>query len=119
MPDGGSLDTSAVGAHDFTVVARDGSGNETTVTHSYTVTEPPTPPAPDPGLDFKGFLGRIHQGSVVHAGDAIPIVFSLGGGQGLDVLAAGSPSSVQTELRAPPARRGGGDAGLEPVGPRH
>ena len=54
--------------------------------HSYTVTEPPTPPTPDPGLDFKGFVGPIHQGSVVRAGDAIPIVFSLGGYQGLDVL---------------------------------
>ena len=29
------------GAHRFTVVARDGEGNETTVTHGYTVAEPP------------------------------------------------------------------------------
>jgi hypothetical protein len=107
VADGGSLDTSTLGAHDFTVVARDGSANETTVTHSYTVTEPPTPPAPDPGLDFKGFLGRIHQGSVVNAGDAIPIVFSLGGDQGLDVLTAGSPSSVQTDCGHPGTPTGG------------
>ena len=107
VPDGGSLDTSALGAHDFTVVARDGSGNETTATHSYTVTEPPVPPAPDPGLDFNGFLGPIHQGSVVHAGDAIPIVFSLAGDQGLDVLAAGSPSSVQTDCDHPGTPTGG------------
>jgi 6-phosphogluconolactonase len=110
VPDGGALDTSALGAHDFTVVARDGSGNETTVKHSYTVSEPPNPPAPDPGLDFKGFLGRVHQGSVVRAGDAIPIVFSLGGNQGLDVLAAGSPSSVQTDCGHPGTPTGGDPA---------
>jgi 6-phosphogluconolactonase len=96
VPDGDPLDTSTPGPHDFTVVARDGEGHETTVTHSYTVTEPPPPPA-DPGLDFKGFLGPIHQGSVVRAGDAIPIIFSLGGDRGLDVLAPGSPSSVRAD----------------------
>jgi DNA-binding beta-propeller fold protein YncE len=109
LPDGDPLDTSALGAHDFTVVARDGEGNETTVTHSYTVIEPPPPPPPasDPGLGFQGFLGPIHQGSVVSAGDAIPIVFSLGGDRGLDVLAAGSPSSVQTDCDHPGAPTGG------------
>jgi hypothetical protein len=109
VPDGGPLDTSTVGSHDFTVVARDGEGNETTVTHSYTVTEPPPPPppAPDPDLDFQGFLGPIHQGSVVSAGDAIPIVFSLGGDRGLDVLAPGSPSSVRTDCDHPGDPTGG------------
>jgi hypothetical protein len=109
LPDGDPLNTSALGAHDFTVVARDGEGNETTVTHSYTVIEPPPPPPPasDPGLGFQGFLGPIHQGSVVSAGDAIPIVFSLGGDRGLDVLAAGSPSSVQTDCDHPGAPTGG------------
>ncbi|MGZ6674600.1 MAG: PxKF domain-containing protein, partial [Solirubrobacteraceae bacterium] len=109
-PDGDPLDTSTLGAHDFTVVARDGEGNETTLTHSYTVTEPSPPSAPDPGLDFQGFLGPIHEGSVVHAGDAIPIVFSLGGDQGLDVLAADSPSSVQTDCGHPGAPTGGDPA---------
>ena len=109
LPDGDPLDTSALGPHDFTVVARDGEGNETTVTHTYTVTEPPPPPPPatDPDLHFQGFLGPIHQGSVVHAGDAIPIVFSLGGDRGLDVLAAGSPSSVQTDCYHPGSPTGG------------
>ena len=112
LPAGDPLDTSTVGSHDFTVVARDGEGNETTVTHSYTVTEPPPPPppAPDPDLQFQGFLGPIHQGSVVRAGDAIPIVFSLGGDRGLDVLAAGSPSSVQTDCEHPGAPTGGDPA---------
>jgi DNA-binding beta-propeller fold protein YncE len=112
LPDGEALDTSTLGSHDFTVVARDGEGNETTVTHSYTVTEPPPPPppAPDPDLQFEGFLGPIHQGSVVSAGDAIPIVFSLGGDRGLDVLAAGSPSSVQTDCEHPGEPTGGDPA---------
>ena len=109
VPDGDPLDTSTPGPQHFTVVARDGEGNETTVTHSYTVTEPPPPPpsTPDPGLDFQGFLGPIHTGSVVRAGDAIPIVFSLGGDQGLDVLASGSPSSVQTDCDQPGTPTGG------------
>jgi DNA-binding beta-propeller fold protein YncE len=109
LPDGDALDTSTPGPHHFTVVARDGEGNETTVTHDYTVTEPSTPPptTPDPGLDFQGFLGSIHDGSVVRAGDAIPIVFSLGGDQGRDVLAGGSPSSVQTDCDHPGTPTGG------------
>src|SRR5205085_4521916 len=78
-------------------------------THSYTVNQPPPPPppAPDPDLQFQGFLGPIHQGSVVSAGDVTPIVFSLGGDRGLDVLAPGSPSSVQTACEHPGAPTGG------------
>jgi DNA-binding beta-propeller fold protein YncE len=109
VPDGDALDTSTPGAHDFTVVARDGEGNQTTVTHSYTVTAPPPPPPPPP-LAFQGFFGPIHQGSVVHAGDTIPIVFSLGGDHGLDVLASGSPSSVQTNCERPGTPSGGDPA---------
>jgi 6-phosphogluconolactonase (cycloisomerase 2 family) len=106
VPDGDPLDTSTPGSHDFTVTARDGEGNETTVTHTYTVTEP----APEPGLGFEGFLGPIHDGSVVRAGDAIPIVFSLGGFQGDDVVAAGSPTSVQVDCDDPGEPTGGDPA---------
>ncbi len=115
VPDGAALDTSAPGAHTFTVVARDGDGNQTTVTHSYTVTAPPPPPPPPP-LAFEGFFGPIHQGSVVHAGDAIPIVFSLGGDHGLDVLASGSPSSVQTSCDRPGTPTGGEPAASKYAG---
>jgi DNA-binding beta-propeller fold protein YncE len=108
VPDGDPLDTATVGAHDFTVVARDGEGNETTVTHSYTVTEPAPPTAP--GLDFQGFVGPIHDGSAVRAGDAIPIVFSLGGDRGRDVLADGSPTSVQVDCDDPGTPTGGDPA---------
>lgn len=88
-PDGDPIDTSTLGHHDFTVVARDGAGNETTVTHGYTVVDEP--------FGFDGFLGSIEDGSVVRAGDAIPIAFSLGGDRGLDVLLDGSPGSVRVD----------------------
>jgi DNA-binding beta-propeller fold protein YncE len=106
VPDGDPLDTATPGPHTFTVVARDGAGHETTVTHGYTVTAPP----PEPSLGFEGFLGPIHDGSLVRAGDAIPIVFSLGGFQGNDVLAAGSPTSVQVACDDPGEPTGGDPA---------
>jgi DNA-binding beta-propeller fold protein YncE len=99
VADGDSLDTSTPGAHDFTVLARDGAGQETAVTHSYTVVEPV--------LGFMGFFGPIHDGSVVRAGDAIPIVFSLGAFRGYHVLADGSPTSVQVDCEDPGAPTGG------------
>ncbi len=99
VADGAPLDTSTPGAHAFTVLARDGAGNETTVTHGYTVAESV--------LAFKGFFGPIHNGSIVRAGDAIPIVFSLGGYGGLNVLADGSPSSVRVDCRHPGQATGG------------
>jgi 6-phosphogluconolactonase len=99
VADGAPLDTSTPGAHAFTVLARDGAGNETTVTHGYTVAESV--------LAFKGFFGPIHNGSIVRAGDAIPIVFSLGGYGGLAVLADGSPSSVRVDCRHPGQATGG------------
>jgi hypothetical protein len=99
VPDGAPLDTSTAGAHAFTVVARDTAGNETTVTHGYTVAESV--------LAFKSFFGPIHNGSVVHAGDAIPIIFSLGAYRGLNVLADGSPSSVRVDCAHPGQATGG------------
>jgi DNA-binding beta-propeller fold protein YncE len=99
VPDGEALDTSTLGPHDFTVHARDGAGHEATVTHHYTVVEPL--------LGFRGFLGPIHDGSVVRAGDAIPIVFSLGANRGLHILAEGSPSSVQVDCEDPGQPMGG------------
>jgi hypothetical protein len=94
---GEAFDTSTAGPHSFTVTARDGDGNTTTVTHTYAVAEPTI----DPGYDFGGFLGAIQDGARVRAGDAIPIVFALGGDLGLDVLAADSPSSGQVDCDAP------------------
>jgi 6-phosphogluconolactonase len=109
VADGDPLDTSTAGTFAFTVVARDGAGHETTVTHSYTVNAPPEP-------SFEGFVGPIQDGSVVTAGSVVPIAFSLGGDHGLDVLAAGSPTSVRVDCDAAGQASGGyparSDAGL-------
>jgi DNA-binding beta-propeller fold protein YncE len=105
VADGEPLDTSTAGPHAFTVVARDGAGHETTVTHGYTVVEPV--------LAFLGFRGPIHDGSVVRAGDTLPIAFSLGGFHGLDVLADGSPSTVAVECDDPGAPTDGSPARSE------
>jgi YVTN family beta-propeller protein len=83
VPSGAALDTATAGQHSFTVAARDGEGNAASVTHSYSVG----------GYPFGGFLGSIRDGAVIKAGTTVPIVFSLGGDRGLDVLAAGSPAS--------------------------
>src|SRR5262249_20267752 len=93
--------TSTAGTFDVTVTARDRDGNATTVTHSYTVTAPP------PGPSFGGFVGPIHDGSVVTAGSVVPIAFSLGSDHGLDVLAAGSPRSVSVACDQPGQASGG------------
>jgi 6-phosphogluconolactonase (cycloisomerase 2 family) len=105
LDDGAALDTSTVGTFGFSVTARDGDGNKTTVKHSYTVTAPPEPP--ESGFDF---VGPIHDGSVVKAGSVVPIAFSLGGEHGLDVLADGSPSSVRVDCGATGVASGGSPA---------
>ena len=46
MPDGDPLEHRDAGRPRFTVVARDGEGNETTVTHHYTVVAAPDEQAP-------------------------------------------------------------------------
>ena len=43
VPAGELIDTTTLGEHEFTVTATDNAGNETTVTHTYTV-ESATPP---------------------------------------------------------------------------
>jgi YVTN family beta-propeller protein len=83
VPSGNPLDTETPGTHTFTVTARDGDGNTEKVTHTYTVS----------GYTFEGFLGSIHDGVTLKAGSTVPIVFSLSGDRGPDVLAAGSPAS--------------------------
>ena len=44
-------------------------------------------------FDWSGFFSPVGELNLVHAGGAIPIKFSLGGNRGLDIFAAGSPSS--------------------------
>jgi hypothetical protein len=44
---------------------------------------------------WSGFFSPVGEWNTVHAGQAVPIKFSLGGNRGLDIFAAGSPSSTQ------------------------
>jgi YVTN family beta-propeller protein len=104
VPAGEPLDTTAAGEHSFTVVARDGAGHETTLTHGYSVVERPPPP---PDLGFDDFFGSIRDGSVVRAGSAVAIVFALDAYHGLDILADGSPSSVEVDCQDPGRATGG------------
>ena len=59
--------------------------------------KPPKPPTPPTGpFQFTGFfspLGPAGTLNVAKAGSAVPIKFSLGGNYGLNIFAAGSPST--------------------------
>ncbi len=84
-PNGANIDTSTYGTHAFTVTATDVSGNTTIVTVEYTV-----------GYRFSGFFQPVDDPPVLNvakAGSSIALKFSLGGDQGLAILASGSPST--------------------------
>ncbi len=71
VADGSPIDTSTLGAHSFTVTARDNAGNENTVTHNYNViasggdTTAPTITLTTPA-----------SGAVYHVGDAVTAAYS-------------------------------------------
>ena len=57
-------------------------------------------PGTEPAYTFSGFFAPVNNLPVLNrmnAGRAVPIKFSLGGNQGLDILAAGSPSSKRVD----------------------
>ncbi|MEU7873056.1 PxKF domain-containing protein [Dactylosporangium sp. NPDC049140] len=63
-----------------------------------TVDEAHKSPPASTGYTFTGFFSPVDNPPTVNvakAGSAIPVKFSLGGNQGLDIFAAGSPSSQQ------------------------
>ena len=67
--------------------ATDGAGNQATCTQTVTVT-----------FNFTGFFSPVNNlptVNMVNAGRAIPIKFSLGGNQGLNIFAPGYPVSQQ------------------------
>jgi hypothetical protein len=64
--EGGQIDTSTPGRHNFTVVATDGAGNTTTLTRTYTVGVPPASYQPD-GL-IKRIPGGRYVGGNVYGG---------------------------------------------------
>jgi probable HAF family extracellular repeat protein len=79
VPDGGSIDTASVGQKTFAVEAADEAGNVTSASSIYHVI-----------YDFDGFFGPVDNPDVLNrarAGSAIPLKFSLGGDQGLDIFA--------------------------------
>ena len=83
----GALDTSAIGAKSVACTATDNAGNTASANASYAVI-----------YAYTGFfqpVDNLPTLNQVKAGQAIPVKFSLGGNQGLSILAAGSPSSQQ------------------------
>jgi hypothetical protein len=87
VPDGNPIETGAVGPGSFTVTATDNAGNVAWLTHTYSVV-----------YDFTGFFQPVDKPptlNVVRAGLGIPVRFSLGGAQGLDIFAAGYPTSME------------------------
>jgi hypothetical protein len=82
----GAVDTSSVGSHTVNCTATDNAGNTNSASASYSVI-----------YAWSGFFQPIDNNgvfNVVNAGRTIPVKFSLGGDQGLAILAAGSPSST-------------------------
>lgn len=75
-----------VGFHDVSVTARDAAGHETTAVCTYQVV-----------YDFDGFFAPLQNPpeiNNVRAGALVPVSFSLGGDQGMGVLASDYPQSA-------------------------
>ncbi|HKU57166.1 MAG TPA: PxKF domain-containing protein, partial [Gaiellaceae bacterium] len=86
VPNGSPIDTSTFGVHTFLVQAFDADGNVIgSLERTYVVEYP-----------FDGFFSPVDNEPVINvakAGSAIPVVFSLGGNQGLNIFASGYPKS--------------------------
>ncbi|HEU4507916.1 MAG TPA: immunoglobulin-like domain-containing protein [Pyrinomonadaceae bacterium] len=84
----GSVDTNTVGFYALTYQVSDPTGHSDTKVRTVEVLP----------YNFTGFFSPIDNPPVLNemkAGQAAPVKFSLGGNQGLNIFAAGSPSSVQ------------------------
>ena len=82
----GPVVTSQVGTFSVTCQATDWAGNTATKSVNYVVKSP---------FNFSGFQSPIVLGTLNSrtAGAAVPVKFSVGGNKGLNILAAGSPTS--------------------------
>jgi hypothetical protein len=81
----GSVNTGVVGTYTLTYSATDASGNTGTATRTVLVV-----------FNFAGFfspVANLPTFNSVKAGQSIPVKFSLGGNQGLNIFAAGYPAS--------------------------
>jgi uncharacterized repeat protein (TIGR01451 family) len=84
----GSVDTNTVGFYALTYSVTDPSGHSDTEVRNVEVLP----------YNFTGFFSPIDNPPTVNeikAGQAAPVKFSLGGNQGLNIFASGSPGSVQ------------------------
>jgi hypothetical protein len=84
ITNGTNVKSTPYGPHTLIVTATDLSGNTSRLTVSYTV-----------GYRFSGFFPPVDNPPILNvakAGSSVPVIFSLGGNQGLGILAAGSPS---------------------------
>lgn len=84
----GSVNTNIVGAYTLTYTVSDPSGHTDTKVRTVNVSP----------YNFSGFFAPIDNLPTVNqmkAGQAAPLKFSLGGNQGLNIFAAGSPNSIQ------------------------
>jgi predicted outer membrane repeat protein len=87
-----TLDTATIGHKSVSTTATDHVGHSTTITCGYDVI-----------YDFGGFYSPLVNPPSVQsasAGQRVPISFSLAGNQGLGVIAAGYPQSVQVPCNA-------------------
>jgi YVTN family beta-propeller protein len=85
LANGADFDTSVVGSHTFTVTSSDFAGNSGQAVSSYNV-----------NYNFTGFLQPVDNLPTLNmakAGSAIPVKFSLGGDQGLNIFDANYPKS--------------------------
>jgi hypothetical protein len=85
VPTGGTIDTTTVGTHTFTVQAADNADNTASKTVSYDVVY----------TVWSGFGPPIAGGGQTtrNAGSAVPVKFSIGANFGLGIFAAGYPRS--------------------------
>ncbi len=94
---GNPIDTASIGVKTFSVTTTDGVGNTTAVSLTYEV-----------HYDFRGFFAPVDNKdasgnfilNTVKAGSAVPVKFSLGGNQGLKILAPGAATSPNPKSEA-------------------
>jgi hypothetical protein len=87
VPTGSPIDTATVGAKTFTVNATDNTGNASSASISYNVIYN--------GSGFFSPVDNLPTLNTVKAGQVIPVKFSLGGDQGLDIFAVDYPKVQQ------------------------